>query len=123
MSYVPIVPYVPPSQQASPRARELGVQMAQLLQEFQKQNPSLSPSEVRMAMQIAQQASGVGTSSPKAVVVVSLTAGLLALALGALVFLRGSGEGFEISPTIFPMIGVIALLLVVLGFVAVVRNQ
>ena len=123
MSYVPIVPYVPPPQEASPRARELGIQMAQLLQEFQKQNPSLSPSEVRMAMQIAQQASGVGRSGPKMVVVASLTAGLMALVLGALVFLRGSGEGFEISPTIFPMVGVIALLVVVLGVVAVIRNQ
>lgn len=122
MTYIPIVPYAPSPQEASPRARELGVQMAQLVQEFQKQNPSLSSTEVQQAMQIAKQATGT-TRSAAVGVMVALGVGLMGVLLAGLMFFRRAGGDIELRPTILPMIAIIALLVVVLGVVAVIRNQ
>ena len=122
MSYIPIVPYVPPPKEASPQARELGVQMAHLVQEFQKQNPSLTSAEVQQAMQIAKQATGM-TKGAKAGVAVALGIGLMGLLGAALFFFRQSGGEIELPTTMFPMIAIVALVIVVLGFVAVIRNQ
>lgn len=119
MTYIPIVPYVPRPQQASPRARELGVQMAQLVQEFQKQNPSLSSTEVQQAMQIAKQATGM-TKGAAAGVAAAVGVGLMLALTAGLLFFRRAGGDIELSPTIFPMIAIIALLGVVW---AVKRNQ
>lgn len=122
MTYIPIVPYVPPPQEASPRARELGVQMAQLVQDFQKQNPSLSSAEVQQAMQIAKQATGM-TKSAAAGVTAAVGVGLMLVLTAGFLFFRQAGGDIELRPTIFPMIAIVALLVVVLGVVAVKRNQ
>ncbi len=122
MTYIPIVPYVPPPQEASPQARELGVQMAQLVQDFQKQNPSLSSAEVQQAMQIAKQATGM-TKSAAAGVTAAVGVGLMGVLLAGLFYFRQAGGDIELRPTIFPMIAIVALLVVVLGVVAVKRNQ
>ena len=121
MSYVPIVPYVPPPQNVSPQARELGVQMAQLVQEFQKQNPSLSSAEVQQAMQIAKQATGM-TKSVAAGVTVAVGLGLLGVLAAGLLFFRQAGGEIEF-PTTFPIIAVVGLMVLVLGVVVVTRNQ
>ena len=122
MSYIPLVPYIPPPQEASPQARELGVQMAHLVQEFQKQNPSLTSAEVQQAMQIAKQATGM-TKGAKVGVAVALGIGLMGVLAGGLLFFRQSGGDIELPTAGLPMIGIIALLVLVLGFVAVIRNQ
>ena len=121
MSYIPIVPYMPPPQEASPQARELGVQMAQLVQEFQKQNPSLSSAEVQQAMQIAKQATGM-TKSAAIGVAAAVGIGLMGVLLAGVLFFRQAGGDIEL-PTMFPMIAIVALLVIVLGVVAVKRNQ
>ena len=122
MSYIPIVPYVPPPQGASPQALELGVQMAQLVQEFQKQNPSLSSTEVQQAMQIAKQATGM-TRSAATGVMVAVGVGLMGVLLAGVLFFRQAGGDIELPVTAFPMIAVVALVVLVLGVVAVIRNQ
>lgn len=121
MSYIPIVPYVPPPQEASPRARELGVQMAHVVQEFQKQNPSLSSTEVQQAMQIAKQATGM-TKSAAVGVMVGVGVALMGVLLAGLLFFRQAGGEIEL-PTTFPLIAVIGLMVLVLGVVVVIRNQ
>ena len=121
MSYIPIVPYVPPPQEASPRARELGVQMAQLLQDFQKQNPSLSSAEVQQAMQIAKQATGM-TKSAATGVMVAVGLGVFGVLAAGLLFFRQAGGEIEL-PTTFPIIAVIGLMVLVLGVVVAIRNQ
>ncbi len=122
MTYIPIVPYVPAPQEASPRARELGVQMAQLVQEFQKQNPSLSSTEVQQAMNIAKQATGM-TKGAAAGVAVAIGVGLMGVLLAGFMYFRQAGGEVELRPTMLPMIAIVALLVVVLGVVAVKRNQ
>ena len=121
MSYVPIVPYVPPPQEASPRARELGVQMAQLVQEFQKQNPSLSSAEVQQAMQIAKQATGM-TKGAAAGMMAAVGVGLLGVLMAGFFIFRQAGGDIDL-PTTFPLIAVIGLMVLVLGVVVVIRNQ
>ena len=122
MSYVPIVPYVPSPQEASPRARELGVQMAQLVQEFQKENPSLTSAEVQQAMQIAKQATGM-TKGARASLMVALGVGLMGVLIAGFLVFRQSGGDIDLPVRIFPMIGIVAALVIVLGIVAVIRNQ
>lgn len=122
MTYIPILPYVPSPQEASPRARKLGVQMAQLVQEFQKQNPSLSSAEVQQAMRIAKQATGT-TKSAAVGVAVAVGVGLMGVLVAGFMFFRQAGGDIELRPTIFPMVAIIALLVLVLGVVAVIRNQ
>jgi len=122
MSYLPILPYVSPPQEASPRARELGVQMAHLVQEFQKQNPSLSSTEVQQAMQIAKQTTGMTKSAAMGLMVGGGVA-LMGVLVAGLMYFRQAGGDVELRPTIFPMIAIVALLVVVLGVVAVKRNQ
>ncbi len=70
MSYIPILPYLLPPKEASPQARDLGGQMALLVQEFRKQNPSLTSAEVQQAMQIAKQATGMTKGAKAGVVAV-----------------------------------------------------
>ncbi len=122
MSYIPLLPYMPPPQEASPQARELGVQMAQLVQEFQKQNPSLSSAEVQQAMQIAKQTTGMTKSAAMGLMVGGGVA-LMGVLVAGLMYFRQAGGDVELRPTIFPMIAIVALLVVVLGVVAVKRNQ
>ena len=122
MTYIPLLPYMPPPQEASPRARELSVQMAQLVQEFQKQNPSLSSAEVQQAMQIAKQTTGMTKSAAMGLMVGGGVA-LMGVLVAGLMYFRQAGGDVELRPTIFPMIAIVALLVVVLGVVAVKRNQ
>jgi hypothetical protein len=95
--------------------------MAQLVQDYQKQNPSLSSAEVQQAMQIAKQATGMTKSGATGLILGVGVALFGALAAGLLFFRRSGGE-IEL-PTTFPLIAVIGLMVLVLGVVAVVRNQ
>jgi len=80
MSFVPVTPYIPPP--PSPRARELSRQLAELIGQFQLENPGTSATEVQQALRLAAP----GTGASKAVVGVMIGL-ILLLALGALLFL------------------------------------
>jgi len=93
--------------------------MAQLVQEFQKQNPSLSSTEVQQAMNIAKQATGM-TKGAAAGVAAAVGVGLMGVLLAGLLYFRQAGGDIEFSPM---MIAIVALAVVALGVVAVKRNQ
>jgi hypothetical protein len=77
-------PYVPPAQ-ASPRARELGHRLADVVREYRQRNPGTSRADIDHALRIAAAAAGGGSPRPSSVILVTAL-GLLVL-LGALAFL------------------------------------
>lgn len=77
MSFVPVIPYVPP--QPSPRARELSRRLAEVIEQFQLENPGTSATEVQQALQLAT--TGRGASKAAVGVLIGL---VLLLALAAL---------------------------------------
>lgn len=117
MTYVPVV--VPPTQQASPRTRELAGLLGKVLEEYKKTHPAVTDAEVRMAFRLASSSVG----SVKAAKIAVL-AGVLALMVGVLVVglfagggVEGGGGGAE-APMNLSML--IAGLVVVFGILAVV---
>jgi hypothetical protein len=96
--------------------------MAQLVQEFQKQNPSLTSAEVQQAMQIARQATGM-TRGAAAGAMVGIGVGLLGvLAAGFMIFRSGGLEG-GLPVSAWPMIMIGILVVALAGVVVVMRNQ
>lgn len=109
MSYVPIVPHVPPPE-PSPRARRLAVELEETIERFEREQGRLDGDEVEQALGIVQQAtvgSGSGTS-----VATSLVLGLAVL-LGGLVLVLALGRaGLPVAGRFGMVGGVIALLAV-----------
>jgi hypothetical protein len=79
MSFVPVTPYIPPP--PSPHTRELSRRLAEVIEQFQRENPGTSAVEVQQALRLAAP----GTGASKAVVGVMIGL-VLALVLAALVF-------------------------------------
>jgi len=75
MSYVLIVPSAPPS----PKARELGGQLAALIREYERDHPSVSSTEIRQAVQVALQTTQRGAPLGLAVTLGALVLVLLGL--------------------------------------------
>ena len=118
MTYVPVI--VPPTQQASPRTRELAGLLGKVLEEYQKTHPGVTDAEVRMALRLASSSVG-----PAKAAKIALLAGLLALMVAVLVtglFVSGGADGSGGGGAEAPMAlsGIIAGLVVVLGIVAIV---
>jgi hypothetical protein len=122
MSYVPIVPNAPSPQEASPRARELGVQMAQLLQDYREQNPSLTSTEVQQAMQIAREATGLG-KRPAAGVLAAVGLGLVGVLVAGFMILRRGGFEGGVPIAAWPMVMIGILVVALAGLALVIRNQ
>ena len=114
MTYIPIVPTTP-APPASPRTRELAGLLSQVLDEYQKAHPAVTPAEMRAAVRLAQM-SVKGGNQPAALII-SLGLGLLLAGLMVgLLFFRSSG-GAEGGPVLsMVLIG----LIVFLGLLAVV---
>lgn len=110
MTYVPIVTPTP-SQPPSPRTRELAGLLSKVLEEYTKAHPSVTKSEVRAAIRLAQ--SSAGPDNTKIAVGLSLALGLGVLTMTLGLFYFGNSGGFEIGP-ILPMI-----IAVLIGLVAV----
>jgi hypothetical protein len=110
MTYVPIVTPSTTPQPPSPRTRELAGLLTKVLEEYQNAHPSVSRSEVRAALRLAQLSTG-GDKAPVALVV-SLTLGLLVagVGLGLLFFMRGGGE-IEMTSSLPMVIMAIAIFL------------
>jgi hypothetical protein len=92
MTYVPVVPSAPPS----PRARELGSRLEEVINTFRAENPGLSNLEIRQAMALATKGAGKVNQAL-----------VLALAIGLLF--------------IFAILGAVGIFLVVLA--AILRNR
>jgi len=79
MSYVPVISTSAPP---SPRARELGSQMAGLIDEFRRQNPGTTGDDIRQALRLAAPDAGTTSRAHLAITV----GALLLLLLGGLFF-------------------------------------
>jgi hypothetical protein len=82
MSYVP---YVPPPE-ASPRARELGQRLGDVIRDFRQRYPDLNSGDVHMAFKIAMSSSGMDRT-PQVRAILALAIGLAAALAGLAVFL------------------------------------
>jgi hypothetical protein len=117
MTYVPVV--VPPTQQASPRTRELAGLLGKVLEEYKKTHPAVTDAEVRMAFRLASSSVGSVKAAKIAVLV-----GVLSLVVATMVaglFVGGGDGGGADSP--IALSGVIAGLVVALGIVAIVKKR
>jgi hypothetical protein len=106
-----------PAPPASPRTRELAGLLSQVLDEYQKAHPAVTPAEMRAAVRLAQM-SVKGGNHPAALII-SLGLGLLVAGLMAgLLFFRSSG-GAEGGPVLSM---VVIGLIVFVGLLAVVAK-
>jgi hypothetical protein len=111
MAFVPIVPHEEPP---SPRARDLGNRLAEVIETFQRQYPGTSPKDIRQAMRLATPGGG-DLQKRKAVV-----AGVLAMLMAGLVVALATG-GEETVKRGLPPSGIIAVSIGVLVVVLVSR--
>ena len=106
------------------RARDLSQRLAQAIREFQQNHPGTTSEDVRQAVRMAAEGSGVsrgGSAQQRAAIAVVL--GILFAGLGAFAFLERAGGGFAEGPSWFWMIAGIGILTVVLALVAVLRQN
>lgn len=113
MAFVPVVPQEEPP---SPRARDLGNRLAEVIETFQRQYPGTSPEDIRRAMRLAAPGGGGDLQRRKAVVALGLVAALVA---GLVASLFSSG-GQNVHRGL-PPFGILAVLIGVLLVVVAVR--
>jgi hypothetical protein len=119
MSYVPIVTPPTAAQPVSPRSRELAGLVTKVIDEYTKAHPATSGAEVRVALKLAQAATGKDNTAVAVGISLALGLGVLALTLG-LFFFRSSGGEMEFRPI---MPAIIMALIVLFGLVAVVVSR
>jgi hypothetical protein len=121
------VPVPPPNRDVTIRARDLSQRLAQVIREFQQNHPGTTTEDVRQAVRMAAEGSGVdrgGSRQQRAAIAVVL--GILFAGLGIFFFPQragGGGEGGGEGPPVFWMIAAIGILTVVLALVAVLRQN
>lgn len=121
------VPVPPTDREVSIRARDLSQRLTQAIREFQQNHPGTTSEDVRQAVRMAAEGSGVsrgGTGQQRAAIAVVL--GIFVAGLGAFAFLQragggGAGEGGGASVS-WMLVG-IGILTVVLALVAVLRQN
>ena len=121
------VPVPPTDREVSIRARDLSQRLTQAIREFQQNHPGTTPEDVRQAVRMAAEGSGVsrgGTGQQRAAIAVVL--GIFFAGLGVFAFLQragggGGGEGGGASAS-WMVVGV-GILTLVLALVAVVRRN
>jgi hypothetical protein len=121
MTYVPIVTQV---QQAptSTRARQLSVELEQVIEDFQRSYPDTKPGDVRDAMRLAWGGTGGASAARAKTQFVALLGGLMMMLGLGVYFFVGSGEvslGAEF-PWLVVAIGVMAV--VTLGVFLINRD-
>ncbi len=126
MAFVP-VPQT--DREVSIRARDLSQRLTQTIREFQQNHPGTTSEDVRQAVRMAAEGSGVsrgGTGQQRAAIAVVL--GIFFAGLGAFAFLQragggGAGEGGGGGASVSWMLVGIGILTVVLALVAVLRQN
>ncbi len=113
MVYTPAAP-PPPS---SPKVRELGMRLSEVVQDFQRRHPNMTAGEVRQAIRYAAARASGGRSSSAAVVVGAAAAAGFGI-LGALMATQS-----EASSRFVVLAGIIALGIVAVGLAAPRRNR
>lgn len=114
LNFVPHVPASPPSA----RAQELGMRLAEVIREYNRQHADVSPVEIRQALMIAAGQSGGGGEARRVLValVAALVVGMgLALALAV-----RSGAGGAAGS--FPIMGGALVLFAIVVIVILVRR-
>lgn len=116
MTYVPT--QYSGGERPSPRARELAQRIEQTLQEFMRNYPDTKPRDIQQALRMAWGSSDPSLATKRALAL-SLVAGIL-VAVGLLFFFSESGaEGGGL----FPVIGLISVVMLALGLFAVVKRR
>jgi hypothetical protein len=121
------VPVPPTEREVSIRARDLSQRLTQAIREFQQNHPGTTSEDVRQAVRMAAEGSGVsrgGTGQQRAAIAVVL--GIFFAGLGVYAFLRqsgGFGGGGGGGGGRLWMIGGIGILTIVLALVAVLRQN
>ncbi|TFG52822.1 MAG: hypothetical protein E4H37_04880, partial [Gemmatimonadales bacterium] len=88
------VPVPPTDREVSIRARDLSQRLTQAIREFQQNHPGTTSEDVRQAVRMAAEGSGVsrgGTGQQRAAIAVVL--GIFVAGLGAFAFLQRAGGG------------------------------
>jgi hypothetical protein len=111
MLFVPFIPSSPPS----PRAHELGRRLQETIDNFRRENPGTTGTDVRQAIGLATR----GESAANQSVLIALTAGLVLL--GLLAFYFFSRQSGETSPTL--AMAIIFAAIVIIGLKAFLRNR
>lgn len=120
------VPVPPSEREVTVRARDLSQRLDHVIREFQQNHPGTTSEDVRQAMLLAAENSGVtrgGTRQMRAAIAVLL--GVVFAGLGLFAFLQRSGaagSGGEGS-TVWWMIVGIGILVAALALVAVLRHS
>lgn len=109
------VPVPPPRFQPSPRAQDLSRRLAQVIEEFERQYPGTSPSDVQQAMELAV---GRGAGRPAATRRTAVVAGAIfaAVAAGAVGLIRSSGDAD------IPVMAIVTGIAVVVAIVVMVAR-
>ncbi|MGH2628324.1 MAG: hypothetical protein ACRDHY_16930 [Anaerolineales bacterium] len=107
------VPVPPPRFQPSPRAQDLSRRLAQVIEEFERQYPGTSPSDVQQAMELAV---GRSAGRPAARRTAAVAAAVLAaVAAGAVALIRSSGDASIPLMAIVTGVAVVVAIVVVVG--------
>lgn len=112
MTYVPIVIPPDPAPPASPRARQLSVELDRVIEDFQKNYPDTKPGDVRDAMRLASRAVNAPSEAQARRLVVALLGGIMLLGGLVAYFMASRDPGaapIEI-PWLVVSIGVLAVL-------------
>jgi hypothetical protein len=118
------VPVPLPNRDVTIRTRDLSQRLAQVIREFEQNHPGTTTEDVRQAVRMGAEGSGVSpadTKQQRAAIAVVL--GILFAALGTFFFLQRAGGGGGEGPPVFWMIAGIGILTVVLALVAVLRQN
>ena len=90
------VPFIPPPEQASPRAHELSRRITEAIESFRREQPDLKAEEIRQAARLALR--GAGTGKEQLVVILGV---LVALAgLGVFFYMKSGGAGGSMFPIV-----------------------
>ncbi|KPJ61566.1 MAG: hypothetical protein AMJ46_00165 [Latescibacteria bacterium DG_63] len=112
MPFVPVTPPPPPS----PRAQELGRRLREVIDNFRREHPDMTGTEISQAMGLAMR----GAGSRRQALLIGVVLALLALGfLAFFLFRRQSGE--EGQTVILPIIVVLAM--VFAGAAAFLKNR
>ncbi len=116
MAFVPFVP-TPPRETTSPQAQDLANRIASLIADYQRAHPDLGARDVADALRAAAGEGGSGRSLQERRLLGALFGGVVALVMGAVLFLRQSGE----AP--WSNVGIVAAVVVAIAVVALARRR
>ena len=106
------VPVPPPRFQASPRAQDLSRRLAQVIEEFERQYPGTTPSDVQQAVELAVGRGAARPAGRRTAVVAGAV--LAAVAAGAVGLIRSLGDaGIPVMAIVTGIAVVVAIVVMV----------